>query len=122
VFQSFDREPFASASIAQVYRATTLDGRKVAVKVQKPAIPIQLEFDLCEWDLSRASSVELSLKLTVVSVIRRVVSDDDVPDAENLRHADLLRGRVCLGSDAQGDELRERGYVHATSSFLGSLH
>src|SRR5580658_10838164 len=34
VFEEFEREPIAAASIGQVYRATLLDGREVAVKVQ----------------------------------------------------------------------------------------
>ena len=44
--QSFDEEPFASASIGQVHRATLLDGRIVAVKVQHPGIASAIESDL----------------------------------------------------------------------------
>jgi aarF domain-containing kinase len=36
IFASFDDEPLGAASIAQVHAATLLDGRKVAVKVQRP--------------------------------------------------------------------------------------
>jgi predicted unusual protein kinase regulating ubiquinone biosynthesis (AarF/ABC1/UbiB family) len=34
VFDDFDEQPIAAASIGQVYRATLADGRSVAVKVQ----------------------------------------------------------------------------------------
>ncbi|GJJ72673.1 aarF domain-containing kinase [Entomortierella parvispora] len=37
-FSSFDLEPIGVASLAQVHRATLLDGREVAVKIQHPAL------------------------------------------------------------------------------------
>ena len=46
LFLAFDREPFAAASIAQVYRATLLDGTPVVVKVRRPSILTKIEADL----------------------------------------------------------------------------
>ena len=46
LFADWSDEPFASASIGQVHRATLLDGRKVAVKVQHPGIDRAVESDL----------------------------------------------------------------------------
>jgi len=45
-FGEFDVTPMASASLAQVHRATLRDGREVAVKVQRPGIREQLVQDL----------------------------------------------------------------------------
>ena len=51
LFASFDSEPVGSASIAQVYRATTLEGRDVAVKVLRPGIRERFVRDIetYEW-------------------------------------------------------------------------
>ncbi|MEM1349446.1 MAG: AarF/ABC1/UbiB kinase family protein, partial [Myxococcota bacterium] len=46
LFATFSDEPFASASIGQVHRATLHDGREVAVKVQHPGVAEALEQDL----------------------------------------------------------------------------
>ena len=46
VFASFDRQPVASASIAQVHFATLPDGREVAVKVLRPGMLPTIEKDL----------------------------------------------------------------------------
>ncbi len=46
VFAEFDQEPLASASIAQVHKATLLDGRKMVVKVVRPNIEKVIRRDL----------------------------------------------------------------------------
>ncbi len=45
-FASFDTEPLASASIAQVHAATLADGRQVVVKVLRPGIEKQIDADI----------------------------------------------------------------------------
>ena len=45
-FADFEQEAFAAASIGQVHRATTHDGRRVAVKVQYPGVAEAVETDL----------------------------------------------------------------------------
>ncbi len=54
-FSSFDKEPVASASLSQVYRAMLTGGQPVAVKMQRPGIEkkilsdISLMRQLAEW-------------------------------------------------------------------------
>ena len=63
VFASFDSEPLAAASIAQVYRARLQDGSEVIVKVRRPGIRPIIESDL-RWlvrlsELAEMESPEL---------------------------------------------------------------
>jgi ubiquinone biosynthesis protein len=46
LFQSFDLQPLATASMAQVHRAVLRDGTEVAVKVQRPGVRQRIEIDL----------------------------------------------------------------------------
>jgi ubiquinone biosynthesis protein len=46
LFLSFEREPVAAASIGQVHKAVLPNGKTVAVKVQRPGAPRQIEADL----------------------------------------------------------------------------
>ncbi len=55
LFDWFDKEPFAAASIGQVHRARTDDGREVVVKVQYPGVDSAVDSDL--------SQVKLALRL-----------------------------------------------------------
>ncbi len=51
LFARFDEAPVGSASVAQVYRATTPEGREVAVKVLRPGVRDKFarDIDTYEW-------------------------------------------------------------------------
>lgn len=58
LFASFDRKPFASASIGQVHRARTDDGREVVCKVQYPGVDGAVDSDLRHLKVAlRASGI-----------------------------------------------------------------
>jgi predicted unusual protein kinase regulating ubiquinone biosynthesis (AarF/ABC1/UbiB family) len=66
LFQHFERKPFAAASIGQVHRARTDDGREVVVKVQYPGVDQALDSDL--------QQVKLALRLGgLMKVDKRMV-------------------------------------------------
>jgi predicted unusual protein kinase regulating ubiquinone biosynthesis (AarF/ABC1/UbiB family) len=61
VFSQFDREPIASASLAQVHRAVLKDGRTVAVKVQYPGI----------WEVVRTDLDSIRLLMRILAALER---------------------------------------------------
>ena len=78
LFASFDEQPFASASIAQVHFATLRSGEDVVVKIQRPGIRRRVAADL--QILQRFAQVVEMAKLG-----RRLSAQDVVADfADNL--------------------------------------
>jgi predicted unusual protein kinase regulating ubiquinone biosynthesis (AarF/ABC1/UbiB family) len=65
LFRRLDREPFAAASIGQVHRALTDDGREVVVKVQYPGVDVSVDSDLAQlkFVLRAAGIVRLRRKV-----------------------------------------------------------
>lgn len=115
IFKTFDEIPIASASIAQVHLAT-IDrhdsyGRKweekVAVKVQKPAISKQMEWDL--W--SYQSLLYLTEKLFNVPMyfVAEYVSEQMRLETDFLNEA--RNAQKCRELLKETPELREKVYV-----------
>jgi predicted unusual protein kinase regulating ubiquinone biosynthesis (AarF/ABC1/UbiB family) len=88
VFAEWDRLPFAAASIGQVHRAITRDGRAVAVKVQYPGIARSITSDLRNVGLLRrvvgAAFPGLDTRSFVDEVAERIQEEVDyVREAES---------------------------------------
>lgn len=67
VFTSFDKHPFASASVGQCHYAVLPDGKKVVVKIQHPAV-------------SQLIKVDLSLFKKAIRLLKYVPGDLSVVD------------------------------------------
>ena len=74
IFSQFDRHPIASASLAQVHKATLKDGRTVAVKVQYPGI----------WEIVQTDLDSIRFLLRILAVMERNL--DFGPIIEEISH------------------------------------
>lgn len=146
LFKRFEREPFAAASIGQVHRATTDDGREVVVKVQYPGVEDAVDSDLSQLKLAlRASGIvdigREALNASFKEVRARLHEElDYTNEADNIRlFRDFHLGRhdfmvlpevvgersakrVLTMSYEPGDqigELGELGYTQAERDALG---
>ncbi len=76
LYDRFDPEPLASASIGQVHQAWTRDGRKVAVKVQRPGIDDTIRSDVSLM-YTIARMIETFIDLDVGYTPTEIVHDFD---------------------------------------------
>ena len=68
VFDHFDPDPVAAASVAQVHRAVLTDGRTVAVKVQRPEVAGRVHRDL---DILRRLARQLEIEAIHQLIVRQ---------------------------------------------------
>jgi predicted unusual protein kinase regulating ubiquinone biosynthesis (AarF/ABC1/UbiB family) len=90
LFEDFETEAFAAASIGQVHRATLPDGRRVAVKVQYPGVADAIEADLRNAGtivrLAKALAPGLDPKSIAEELRERVLEELDYElEAQNQR-------------------------------------
>ena len=94
VFVSIDREPLATASIAQIYPALLHDGREVVVKVRRPGIVEQVEIDL---DLLRSAAGMLERRSETARLLQLEALADELETH--------LRSELNLVEEASNAEL-----------------
>jgi len=94
-FAEFEHEAFAAASIGQVHRAVTADGRKVAVKVQYPGIAEAVETDLRNLQLLLPLLKRLAPGLDVKALaaeLRERIGEELDYEIEAQHHRTIARG------------------------------
>jgi predicted unusual protein kinase regulating ubiquinone biosynthesis (AarF/ABC1/UbiB family) len=135
VFETFEEEPIAAASIGQVYRARLReDGREVAVKVQYPGVAAAVRADMQNLDmimrLLKRMTPGLDVKAITEEIRERIVEELDYElEAQNQRSlarifaghpfivvpeviSSLSRERVLVSEFVHGvgfEELKRRG-------------
>ena len=119
-FADFDPQPKASASVAQVHRARTKDGRDVAVKVQRPGLQEQVGGDL---DLLRllAQLLDAIVEESGIVTSRGVVDAFETLLLQELDFAHELRQMQrfhanAAGADGQRSYVVPRGYAELSAA------
>jgi predicted unusual protein kinase regulating ubiquinone biosynthesis (AarF/ABC1/UbiB family) len=117
VFAKWDPEPIAAASIGQVHRAITHDGRAVAVKVQYPGVAETMAADLRNVSMMRrmlrVTAPAQDVDSLVAELRDRVTEELDYRrEADNQRElARYFAGHPTIMIPAVVDELSTRRVV-----------
>lgn len=145
-FEVFDYEPVAAASIGQVHRVVTRDGRELALKIQYPGVAKSIDSDVDNMAMflrmARILPLEVDISGIVAEVKRQLKQEADyLVEAENLRrygrlvrdepgfvvpkaHDDLTTRRVLAMDYLDGvplDSLGAEGTPQATRDRVGAL-
>ena len=97
-FEQFQMQPIAAASIGQVHRATTVDGRKLAIKVQYPGVARSIESDINNvttlFTLTGLAPPKAQLEKLVVEAKQQLMEEADYTrEADNIqRFSRLMSG------------------------------
>ena len=102
VFSTFDADPVAAASIAQVHRARLKDGREVAVKVQYPGIAGLIEADLAALEaiFGAVARLEPDVRLQPIADYLRWTLPLELDFEREARSIERLREALCGRDDA----------------------
>jgi predicted unusual protein kinase regulating ubiquinone biosynthesis (AarF/ABC1/UbiB family) len=146
LFKRFDKQPFAAASIGQVHRATTDDGREVVVKVQYPGVEDAVDSDLSQLKIALLASGIVDVPRDTLNASFREVRErlheelDYCNEADNVRTfrnfhvgrhdfmvlpevvGERSSKRMLTLSYETGDhltELKTKGYTQAERDALG---
>lgn len=111
IFSSLEDRPFASASVAQVHKATLRTGEEVVIKVIRPGIEdtITADITLLKW-LSR--QVELH-----TDIGRRLHPIEIVNDYEKVIH-----GELDLLAEAANTSQLKRNFENSPALFVPKVH
>jgi len=145
-FAEFDFEPLAAASIGQVHRARTRDGRELALKIQYPGVARSIESDVDNvaslLRLTRILPIDIDISGIITEAKRQLRQEADyLAEAAHLRHYralvedeprlwvprvhdDLTTKRVLAMDLARGlpiEELAARGTPRAARDAAGTL-
>ena len=91
LFARFDPEPFAAASIGQVHRAQTDDGREVIVKVQYPGVDKSCDSDLAHLKLAFRASGLIKMERKVLNAVFDELRDRLHEELDYCNEADNVR-------------------------------
>ena len=111
IFSSLDSEPFACASIAQVYRATLHTGEEVVIKVVRPGIEevVSADIKLLKWVASLIEArTDLGKKLHPVEIVN---------DYEKIIHDEL-----DLLSEAANTSQLKRNFENSPALYVPKIY
>lgn len=98
LFRTFERDPIAAASLAQVHGAELADGTRVVVKVQVPNVERDVDVDLTAFKLLAPLLTELFPQLDLVSISLEV----DRAIREELDFAGEAERAIAFGARFEG--------------------
>jgi aarF domain-containing kinase len=98
-FRSFDEAPLAAASIGQVHRAQTTDGRVLALKIQYPGVRQSIRSDIANLALLARTPGLVPANLDITPLLHRAREQllQETDYAAEARAANIYRQR--LGPD-----------------------
>jgi len=110
-FATFDLQPAHAASLGQVHRATALDGRRLACKLQYPDMASVVEADLKQLDLLFALRRQFNTALDTREAVKEIGARvrEELDYAREARHVSLYRS--ILGDETSQTNVRVPG-VH----------